>query len=181
MNNLEHIISQARERAAEVERARQSARFRRVVGRLYAAKLLLGTDPYEPHDNPLKVKDCLWAGTIEPRILELLPALLLKRPSLFADPRDLPEDLRAILRDIRRGHAVADFRGIPARGYLAWVPRIGARGKQPSLLKSFRFQPDDIERLLILKRHGLSETAAIRLGLELAVSKLGPSPYVPAP
>jgi hypothetical protein len=49
-------------------------RFKKVMGRLVAAKLLTtNLEGIRPHDKPVPLEDALWAGTVEPRITELLP------------------------------------------------------------------------------------------------------------
>ena len=67
-----------------------------------AAGLLQTNEPVVRHREPLRVADVLWAGEVEPRLLELLPALLVKKPGLFVDARELPDDLDAAVRALRR-------------------------------------------------------------------------------
>ena len=80
-----------------------------------------------------------WAGEVEPRILELLPALLIKKPSFFEERTTLPDDLAQVVRALRRGEVPAEFRGIPGADLARWLPRLGGSGAAPSRLRCFRF------------------------------------------
>jgi hypothetical protein len=55
------------------------------------------------HDKPVPLQDALWAGTVEPRIRKLLPAVLVKKPGLLRLPKDLPEDVAETVHAIRHG------------------------------------------------------------------------------
>ena len=158
--------------AAEKARsARQSSRFKKVLGKLVAAGLIQTNQVYAPRRGKITVKDCLWAGEFEPRILELLPALVLKRPGIFSDLEHVPTDLLQVIRALRRGEAAEDFRSIPAASYRQWVARVGQKGKEPTLLKSFRFSQADLRCLRDLGDLGYSESDAVRMGLELMREK----------
>lgn len=63
----------------------------------------------------MRVDDVLWAGELEPRLLELLPAMIVKRPSLFEDISKLPEDLGATVEALRRTKCLLTFAGYSAR------------------------------------------------------------------
>jgi hypothetical protein len=98
--------------------------------------------------------------------LELLPAVLVKRPSMLADTGDLPDDLRRVVRRLRRNVVPEDFRGVPGADIYRWLPRVGRKDKFPSRPKSFRLKPEDVRLLEHLSRElGLSETDVIRRGL----------------
>ena len=120
----------------------------------------------EPYRKPIEVADTLWAGRTEPRVLELLPALIVKRPSMFTDVGDLPDDLDAAVRALRKNSEPDDFRGIEGAALLRWLPSVGRRGKLPSRLKSFRFQTDDLDLLERLgEALGVTQTDVLRRGL----------------
>jgi DNA-binding XRE family transcriptional regulator len=64
----------------------------------------------------------LRAGNLEPRILELIPAILVVLPKALKYRSDeIPEDLVIVVNNIRNRNATSEFRGIPARNYLHWV------------------------------------------------------------
>jgi hypothetical protein len=136
------------------------------MGRFVNDGLLVANRQYRAHHDALEVADVLWAGEVEPRVLELLPALIVKRPSMFIDVRNLPADLDHVVRSLRRDQCPPDFRGIPGPDVHRWLRSVGHRGKAPSRLKSFRFKPADQRLIEQLSKHlGVSETEVIRRGL----------------
>jgi hypothetical protein len=91
---------------------------------------------------------------------------LVKRPSLFADPNDLPDDLRRVVRRLRRNLVPEDFREIPGADVYRWLPKLGHKDTFPARPKSFRLKPDDLRLLEHLSQTlGISETGVIRRGL----------------
>ena len=167
----------AKERLAQLHRRRADVRYRRVMGRLIGARLLTSNEALPSYGGPVSVRDALWAGEVEPRILELLPALLVKCPSMFTHGDALPEDLATAVGSLRQSREPQEFRGIPGRSLLQWLPRVGRRGKLPSRLKSFRLQAGDVELLDRLSAElRISQTAVLRRGLRAVASAqwLGP-------
>jgi hypothetical protein len=124
--------------------------------------------------GPIRLADALWAGDVEPRIFELLPALVVKAPATFDDVRTLPPDLAAAVRALRRGETPADFRGIPGADLAGWLPRVGRREKLPSCTKTFRLRHDDLKLLRQLASAlELTETDVVRRALRaLAAAEL---------
>jgi hypothetical protein len=171
--DLAEIQARAKARARRIAQRRADPRFRRVLGRYVAAGLLQTNDDVAQHREALRVADVLWAGEIEPRLLELLPAMLVKRPALFVDPRELPPDLEAVVRALRRNREPGDFRGIDGAALQKWLPHVGHKRKIPSQLKTFRLQQDDLELLARLQRElGGSQTDILRRGLRALATKL---------
>ncbi len=159
------LQARAKRSYARIQRLRRDPRYARVLGKFKAAALL-ETDQVEANSDRITISDALWAGQLEPRILELLPALVIKKPSLFEDVSALPDDLSAAVRSLRRAEVPAPFRGIPGADLQRWLPRVGHRNKLPSRLKSFRFRPDELALLQRLSQHlGLSETDTLRRAL----------------
>ncbi len=161
------LQARAKKKRNAILRRRRDPRYLRAMGKLVAAKLLQtqGTN-IVPYEGDVHIEDALWAGAIEPRIFELLPAIVLKKPAMFLCDDELPSDLREVTHAIRRGVATEAFRGVPAPKYLAWVERIGHRGKSPTLLKSFRLQQQDLTLLRALKDAlGTSEVDVVRRAL----------------
>jgi hypothetical protein len=111
--DAKQLQKRAKRRHAELTRVWADARFKQVIGRYVSAGLLTTTTGIQPNSEAIAVKDALWAGLTEPRILELLPALIVKRPALFSDVTDLPDDLSAAVSALRRNERPKDFRGIP--------------------------------------------------------------------
>ena len=122
----------AKRRYRTIARRRADPRYQRVMARLATAKLLVTSEELPAYRGPISVKDALWAGEVEPRILELLPALIIKKPGLFDDAKALPDDLMEVVRALRRGETPSDLRGIPGVDLERWVPLVGHRGKRPA-------------------------------------------------
>jgi hypothetical protein len=162
------LVRHARAKRAELESVRRDPRFVRVIGKLVAMGLLETNLPIRPSRAKIHLEDALWAATVEPRVAELLPALVIKRPSVFLSYRELPGELREITRALRRGHPTQPFLGIAPERYARWLPRVGHRGKLPTVRKNFRLTREDLERIDALRRRiGLrSEVAVIRRGLD---------------
>ncbi len=80
---------------------------------------------------------------------------------------EIPDDLQIVKNDIKRQKPNKNFRGVPPKKYMAWIPVIGRKDKMPSLTKTFRFKLEDTELLeRICREYRINETTAIRLGLE---------------
>lgn len=171
--SLARLEQRAQRRHARNQRGRRDPRYARVLGRFVAAGLLGTTESAPAHTDPISVADALWAGELEPRILELLPALLLKRPAFFRDATALPEDLAEVVRALRKNQIPPEFRGIPGSDLVRWVPRVGRRNKLPSRLKSFRFTQQDALLLARLSQElGTTETDVLRRGLSALAGSL---------
>jgi hypothetical protein len=156
----EELLVRFRAKASKIAAAKAGVRYRCVVGKLKRARLLDAPDVPE-YGGPVELEAVLWAGTLEPRILEVLPALMLRRPK-FLRNYGLPDDLEKVLIAIRNGRATEPFRGVAAQNYLRWVNK-----KTSVRLKTFRLHSEDILRLQSLKiRLGeTSETAVLRRAL----------------
>ena len=169
---MNDLIRNAKIQYLKIAKGRESPRFKRVVGRLIRAKLLQTQSDIQPFSGSLSIKDYIWAGTFEPRIFELLPALVIKKPSLFEDLKNCPNDLDQIVKEIRSGQATKDYHGISPKNYLRWIPFVGHKGREASQLKSFRFSSSDSELLHFFTLNGYSEIGAVREGLRLLAEKV---------
>lgn len=170
MNRLE-IAKRAKDKLRRITKARRDPRFLETLG-ILVAEGHLQADGVTPQKGRLRLEDALWAGQWEPRILEILPALYLKKPRLFLHEQTLPHDFQQVLQAIRRAGDAPTFRGIPAALYQPWIERIGRRNKRPTLTKAFRFTAKDLERIReICERDQVTETEAVRNGLQLLLEK----------
>ena len=163
---VNELVERAQARYAKVQRQRRDPRYRRVLGRFVAAGLLSTTEQITPHRGAIRVADALWAAELEPRIFELLPALLIKKPSFFEDRTNLPEDLAQVVRALRRGEIPSEFRGIPGADLARWLPRLGRSGTVPTRLRCFRFSAEESRLLGHLSRElNTTEVAVLRRAL----------------
>ncbi len=158
------ILKKFQAKARMLAAAKRTDRFVHVVGKLKRAKLLDAPDIPE-YGGPVEIEDALWAGTIEPRILEVLPALIATRPK-YLRMYKTPQDLKIIVSEILSGNAHQEFRGIPSSEYCKWLPK---KSRGASRLKTFRMYQDEIELLKNLRTAlGVrSDTEVIRQALHL--------------
>ena len=144
--------------------AKKKNRYLHVMGKLKSAKLL--DSPEIPEfRGPVEIKDVLWAGNIEPRILEVLPALLINRPK-YLRVYNIPHDLKCVLEGIRTDNALLDFRGIPPKNYCKWLSPKSSGGTR---LKTFRMRASEIQQLKSLRiaLNVQSEAEVLRRALNL--------------
>jgi len=150
---------------------RNDPRFIKTIGKLVAAHLL-ESNTIKPFKGNVTLQDALWAGQFEPRILELIPAIMLKKKNLFQLKGLCPEDLADVIKRVVHGEEAIPFRSVEPRLYLRWVERVGHKGKSPALLKTFRFSNEDVKLLNELKsKTALKEIEIIRTALELFYQK----------
>ena len=161
--NREQLVLKAKQKATKLKKARSDPRFLKVIGKFKQAGLLI--DPSIPARRGLIFLDeVLWAAKIEPRLLELLPAVLIKKPS-FVVSSGLPADLKAVVDAIRLGRKVPDYRGVRGKNCEKWLSWVGRTGL-PSIMRSFRFQREDLDLLARLsQKEGLSQTETLRRAL----------------
>jgi hypothetical protein len=164
---IDQLITKAKEKDLLLTKNRKSLRFKKILGRLVAMNLLRTTDEFILNQEKMKLNDLLWAGQFEPRILELIPAIAVKKPSVIAGLENAPQDLKTVISEIKSANPVSKFRHVNPKDYLQWLGSVGQRKKKPTKLKSFRFQQDDLVLLNSFKLKGMSEIEAVRRGLKL--------------
>lgn len=117
----------------------------------------------------LDVADVLWvADQIEPRVLEVLPAALIHFPKTFIRVENLPEELKQIVRAMKKGESSSsNFDGIAYKEMKRWADlQLVDRRTKPLSKKrqsrNYRFMPETLERLKkIAKNLGKTETTVI--------------------
>ncbi|MEY4579815.1 MAG: hypothetical protein RL701_4518 [Pseudomonadota bacterium] len=126
--NVNDLKERAERRCNDLVRAWSDPRYTSVIGRFLGAQLLMANDTeIEPHHQPIALADALWAGNVEPRVLELLPASLVLLPSMFTGTVDMPEDLSAVVAALREQRQPPDFRNVPGAAILQWLNFIATR------------------------------------------------------
>ncbi|MCM0606692.1 MAG: hypothetical protein KA715_11425 [Xanthomonadaceae bacterium] len=165
--NKKELIQRAKQNALKREKLFFDIRTQRVLGKLVHKKLMLVPNVF-PYRGLTFLEDALWVGeNVEPRVLELLPAILLKLPHLFVTLQDLPQDLKKVIDEIKGGVAETQFRGVEPEKYLYWIAKIGRKDVHPAKLKTFRFMQDDIKTLAELVRMtGETEAQILRDALK---------------
>ncbi|MCB9707246.1 MAG: hypothetical protein H6714_00450 [Myxococcales bacterium] len=170
----ETLQKAARKTAKALDRKRRDPRFAQVIGKLVDMGLIeINFKSVSGYRGKINLEDTLWAGQIEPRVLELLPALVLKRPGIFRGTLTLPPDLEKVISAIRHNETLVPFRDVAPKDYMQWIPEVGHRGKHPSLLKTFRFTQCDLESLRRLQTaiNADTEIQTLRYALNTALSK----------
>lgn len=174
MSTLDAIVElrrKAQRKQRRLARLRRDPRYREVVGAFVHARLITTNLVVDPRKGPVALSDVLWAGKLEPRLLELLPAVMIKKPAMVEYSR-VPPDLNRVLDQLRHNETPPDFRGIPGKKLQEWIPRIGHKGKLPTQLKAFRLRKEDVDLLEELAaERGLTETDIVRAGLRALVEK----------
>lgn len=171
LDAMAELRRKAQRRQRRLARLRRDPRYREVVGAFVHAKLITTNDEVRPLKGPVALKDILWAGRLEPRLLELLPAVMIKKPSMVEYGR-IPPDLDRVLDQLKHNETPPDFRGIPGAKLQEWIPRVGHKGKLPTQLKAFRFRKEDVDLLeQLAAKRGLTETDVVRAGLRALVEQ----------
>lgn len=165
--NKEELLKKIAIKAKRDARNRRDRRFLEVMGFL-AAKGLLETNfpvPRRPNRR-LLLKDVLWAGQeVEPRILEVLPAAILRLGAHFDFNAEKYPELAGVLSALRKQAAEGpEFCGIPYAKLRVWADfplpdrrvKISSEKKIP---RTFRLRPDVITALKERAREaGCTET-----------------------
>ena len=170
-DEMTELRRKAQRKQRRLARLRRDPRYREAVGVFVHAKLITTNVDIEPKKGPVALKDVLWAGKLEPRLLEVLPAVMIKKPSLVKYD-STPPDLESVLDRLRHNETPPDFRGIPGKKLQEWIPRVGHKGKLPTQLKAFRLRQEDLALLKELAaERGLTETDVVRAGLRALVEQ----------
>lgn len=163
---LEQIAKRAKEDAAN----RRDPRYLGVMGFLVAKGFLrLNREIALTPNARIRIEDALWAGeNVEPRILEVLPAAVLRLPRHFDLDPVRHAELAGTVRTIRACEDTGqDFMGIPFGKLKVWAElplpdkRIKAMGEK-KITKTFRLAPEVVERIRELARESeCTETEAL--------------------
>lgn len=153
-------------KAAEKDKAkRRDVRYLRAMAFLVKKGFLRANQNFEKwYLGRLIITDAIWAGeNLEPRILEVLPAAVLRLPKEFIlndkTPKELLNAIDALKNNKENGPR---FYGIEYKKYKVWLdlPLKDKRTKpvvEKKIMKSFRLTPAAIEKLkLRQKETGLS-------------------------
>ncbi len=142
-------------------------RYQAVMGRLAAEGLDFALTPVPPSREPMSIDDALWAADFEPKLAQALPALVLKRPSVFEDARDLPDELALAVNGLKRGQP-AQFRGQRSAALRGWLDKLERGQRGATRLKAFRFTDADQQLISSLADElSLSETDVVRHALRV--------------
>jgi len=168
--NQEALIKRIKAKAKQDQRFRRDPRFLETMGFLVAKGFLKTNLDIQLTPNiRLQIDDVIWAGqNVEPRILEVLPAAVLRLEKHFdLDPTRHIELARVVDQLRRRDEKGDDFENMPYAKVRVWAefPLKDKRVKsitQKRVMKSFRLDPTAIQKLKkIAHEKGCSETEVI--------------------
>jgi hypothetical protein len=163
----EELLKKIADQARRDARNRRDPRFLKTMGLLVAKGLLRTNYPVPRRPNQkLFLADALWAGReVEPRILEVLPAAVLRLRAHFDFSLEEYPDLLRVLRAMQRGgESGPDFHGVPYRKLKVWadLPLPDRRVKplsEKKIVRTFRLRPEVVVALRARAREaGCSET-----------------------
>ncbi len=170
MNN-KNLIDQIKKAALLDDKKRKDLRYKMAMAFLVKKGFLKTNINFEKYYQArIRIKDMIWAGqNVEPRILEVLPAAILRLPKAFiVDDIKKILNLDEVLNDLREhkdeGH---DFLNMPYKKIKVWmnIPLNDRRTKtddSKKVMKTFRLSPQAIFDIDVLKKkNGLSEAAII--------------------
>ena len=165
------LIKKAKYKVKRLQKLRQDPRYLKTLGKLKRAGFLDVRDVPE-YCGQVFLQDALWAAELEPRVYELLPAILVRRPKFFAFLK-LPDELANIVREIRAGHPKTPYQGIMPEKYYRWVSFVGRKPANQNIMKSFRLSQVDLEILgQLSKETSQSQTQILRQALKEYASRL---------
>jgi hypothetical protein len=149
-----NIVTRAQRLSKLRSKLYKSDAYRIVIGHLAAKKLLLLDAKLPRPTRKMSVADALLVGSrIEPRVLEVLPAAILRFPSIFIDIGKAPKDLCQVLQLLTSGKPISgEWRGIDIRRIAFWLnlPLSDGRSvpfKDRRVVKSFRLSPNTIKKI----------------------------------
>ena len=121
MTDHNDMINRAKALTLEHERLRADPVFQKVM-RWFVYLGLLRSNETEAKREKVSLDDALRAGKVERRILELLPAILVKCPEVLVfEQNQVPSDLMKVSVALRKGQEAAMFRGVPFKQYTQWL------------------------------------------------------------
>lgn len=119
--NYKEIVKQAQQKHDQEKLMKNEAFYIKTIAWFHYLGLLRH-NKIKPRRTAVTLEEALKAGEFEPRILELIPAVLIALPeALRFKNSDIPKDLARVLRCIRQRQRSEDFRGIASLNYMHWL------------------------------------------------------------
>ena len=156
----DELLKRIKQKANRDARKRLDPRFRRTMGFLVAKGFLQTNFEVQKLPNQrLRIEDAIWAGrNVEPRILEVLPAAVLRLEKHFDLNEGMHKELARVVRQLRDGVEAGDeFCEIPFHKLKVWanLSLQDGRTKTPrkkKIMKTFRLSPRAVEVLELASR-----------------------------
>jgi hypothetical protein len=163
----EELLKSIAAKAKADARKRKDPRFLNVMGFLVAKGFLGANYPLPRLPNKkLFLEDAVWAGkNLEPRILEVLPAAVLRLGAHFDYNPEKHVELAGVIKALKRGDTEGpEFYGVPYAKAKAWIdlPLADGRTKrlgEKKVPRTFRLAPAAARKLKeMAARLGCTET-----------------------
>ena len=172
------LIEKAKRKTKQLQKLRRDPRYLKTIGKLKREGLLDVRD-VPAYRGQIFLEDALWAAELESRIYELLPAIIARRPKFFAFLK-LPEDLAAVVGELKRGRAETYYRDIAPEKYRQWDLFMTGDATTLKVMKTFRLSQKDLETLGRLSREEKkSQTQILRQALREYAEKSERGTHVP--
>ena len=153
MKNSE-VVRKIKEIVKKREQLYADPRFVRVMRFFVSKGLLITDDAIAPSSAKIHLNDALWVGEqLEPRVLEVLPAALLRFPRSFLGTQNMPKDLSEVLKFLTHQEKTGpSLRNVPYEKLMAWtnIPLQDRRTvplRTRKVTRSFRIRPEAAARL----------------------------------
>lgn len=166
----ESLIRKITIAAKRDQKRRQDQRYLETMGFLVAKGFLRTNQEVVLLPNKrVAIADAVWAGmNVEPRILEVLPAAVLRLPRHFDLNVTIHPELFATLERLKKGEeGGVPLWGVPYDKIKAWVKLSLPDGRvkdfgEKKISKTFRLKPDVARKLKeFAKRLGCTETEVV--------------------
>lgn len=152
------FLKQARLTVKHLEKKKKDPRYTRIIGFLVGKGFLHANRALLTVPNiRINIEDAIWAGrNVEPRILEVLPAAVIRLEKHFDYNPEVHLELKRAIEQLK-GNGEGDFFGVPTEKMRPWL-YIRLKDKRTKsfderkVTKTFRLSPNAIERLRHLKR-----------------------------
>jgi hypothetical protein len=124
--NRDLALEKIRRDVAEADRKCLDPRYLVTMGKMIATGALQTNDKAViPVNDRLNLEDALWAAELEPRILEVLPGLMINKPNEFYGLENTPEWFQTIFEKVQKGQTPdLVMLGIEPHKYLYWVDHL---------------------------------------------------------
>jgi hypothetical protein len=167
LTTKEEILARAKKASLKNAKKRKDIRFLNVMGFLVAKGFLYTNQQIQKLPNArIDIEDAIWAGkNLEPRILEVLPAAVIRLGKHFNFDPQMHRELNYAIEGLK-SNKEGDFFGIPLAKIRPWLnirlkDRRTKREIEKKIPKTFRLRLDTIGKLKALKNSTRKSEAQI--------------------
>lgn len=156
--NRDEILKRAEKHAARIARYRKDPRYIKTMGFLVAKGFLFTNQnlPLVPNAR-IKVEEAVWAGqNVEPRILEVLPAAVMRLGKHFNFQPEKHRELNKAIEQLKVD-GKGSFYGVALDKIKPWLNLQLKDGRTKKLtdkkiMRTFRLKPETIKKINAIKK-----------------------------